>query len=260
MNPLLASLSVRAPLSVSLYTYGFLSYFLSNRFKGCFFIFLSVVFHFSFVYLVLAFIASNLVKINVKLSLLLSILFFSISSFVLPSLIPLIPIAQISDQYSNYVTNTAVGEGGEGISAQIVNMILFITVIYFFIAGLVFSPHKDDFFLNKIHSKLLILVPFICLSAFQYLVFYRYSLSVLLIFCIYLLSFIYKYKNNLLFISLGVILVVNLIIVDLYIRKNSLIYGEPITQAFLSPILNIEYTDAEYREVLKYIDKNGLLK
>ena len=261
LNPLVLSLSLRAPLAMSLFTYGFVNLVLLRKRKACFYFILSVIFHFSFLYLVAAIFISGFLKVGGKFAALASVLFFLIANSFLPILITFIPFEQVNSQYSNYITNTAVGEGKEGFSALVVNVILFSIISFFMIGSLFLSVKKSSFDVLRIYrNKLLVLIMFVCLSAFQYLVFFRFSFSIILIEYIYILVYFNFFGGRILLIALICILSLNLIVVDVYIRKDSLILGSPITLAFLPPVHTLLYTDFEYRMFLDMIDKDGILK
>ena len=55
----------------------------------------------------------------------------------------------------------------------------------------------------------------------------------------------------------SIFIFIQFIVIDVYIKKDSIIYGEPVKMAVFPVFQILNYTDDEYRKHLMSIDEDG---
>lgn len=260
-NPLIISLGLRSYLSSALFTYSVLQISLNREKKYYSLIILSIFIHFSALYLTIFFLISRFIKIKKFTALIISIVALTLSSIVIPYFIQYIPIASIQEHSLNYTNNqfTGIENTSKSFNALIINNFSYFIIIFFWILFYIKKSTSNPYY-NDYKNILNFFSIAICLSSVTGLIFYRFSSYLIILLFIYIatqeLIFI---KNKLSILLITIILTLNLVLIDIFIRKDSIINGKPLQMAFLPTPQILIYTDHEYRKFLNKIDDEGYI-
>ncbi|WP_214001793.1 EpsG family protein [Acinetobacter variabilis] len=260
-NPLIISLGLRSYLSSALFTYSVLQISLNREKKYYSLIILSIFIHFSALYLTIFFLISRFIKIKKITALIISILALTLSSIVIPYFIQYIPIASIQEHSLNYTNNqfTGIENTSKSFNALIVNNFSYFIIIFFWILFYIKKSASNPYY-NDYKNILNFFSIAICLSSVTGLIFYRFSSYLIILLFIYIATQELIFIKNKLSISLiTIILTLNLVLIDIFIRKDSIINGKPLQMAFLPTPQILIYTDHEYRKFLNKIDDEGYI-
>lgn len=260
VDPILASLGLRFSAASALFSYGALLILIEkNNKKGFLFLFISILFHMSILYLIIFLLISLFVNINKRMALFFSLISLFISGFFMGVISGYIPFVNVSQQFLDYLDNKGTGYDPNAIlggSAIIVVFLSRLKNIIFWIFYYISPQVKDKNFL-KFSNGLNVLSIGVCLSAMTSIVFFRYAYGVLPLIYLFMAIGFYKNKNNILFIFIFIFMVFQFIIIDVYIKKDSLIYGKPVQMVVFPVFQVLNYTDGEYRKHLMFIDEDG---
>ncbi|MFW2096876.1 hypothetical protein ACG9ZL_11750 [Acinetobacter sp. ULE_I057] len=261
INPIFASTVLRAYLASGFFMYGVFLVIFKEKKIGYILVLFSAFFHLSFAYLIIFFILSRFFKISKNIAFVVSLFSIMFSFVFISYLIDFIPFELIKIQFSNYLTNTNTGadSGSGNFQAFIVNSILALTNICF--ALLYFMNVLPKVEKAKEYSNFLnFLIISGCLASISFIVFIRYFTHITLFSYVYIVVFLVfingrKIVNCLLIL----ILCINFLLIDIYIRKDSLLNGNPISMVLISPLQIMFYSDEEYRKMLKIVDYQGYI-
>ncbi|WP_215900939.1 EpsG family protein [Acinetobacter bereziniae] len=259
IDPILASLGLRFSAASAIFSYGVMLSLVDNNRKGFIYVFLSVFFHLSIIYLIIYFILSFFFIANKKTALILSIASLFLSGVFIKNAADYIPFVNISQQLLDYMDNRGTGYDPDAILGGSAIVVVFLArskQIIFWILYYI-SPQLKDKRLGRFSNALNILSIGVCLSALTPIIFFRYAFGVLPLIYIFMSIVFYTYRSKLVLFFLLIYMTAQFLIVDLYIKKDSLLYGKPI-QMIVFPIFQVvNYSDDDYRKHLRFIDEDG---
>ena len=259
LNPIFASTVLRAYMASGLFMYGTFLIIFSEKKRGYLYVGMSILFHLSFAYLVLFFLVSRVIKIEKTVAFIVSCFAITISLVFISYLIDLIPFELVKIQFSNYLTdnNTGADAGAGNFQAVIINCIIVLThILLCLIYFLTRIPKAEKAFEYSNLVNFMIIAG--SLTSISFTLFTRFFSHISLFTFVYIMIFIiFISKNKIVSFALSLILLVNFLLIDVYIRKDSLLNGSPIAMVTVTPLQIFLYSDMEYREMLKNINYHG---
>ncbi len=259
VDPILASLGLRFSAASALFSYGALLILIENNKKGFIYLFISILFHLSIAYLVVFLLISFFVNINKKVALIFSLISLLISGFFMNLVADYIPFVNISQQFIDYLDNKGTGYDPNAVLGTSAIFVVFLSrsknIIFWIFYYFSREIENRDFV--KFSNGLNILSIAVCLSAMTSIVFFRYAFGVLPLIYIFMAIVFYKNKGAISLMFVSIFIFIQFIVIDVYIKKDSIIYGEPVKMAVFPVFQILNYTDDEYRKHLMSIDEDG---
>lgn len=257
INPIVVGLVMRNYLSLTFFIYGFVNFYFGKKSKSLIFFALSILSHFSFIGIILVFILSFFVKLNRVNTFFLVILGLFFSKIVFSKFIYLLPGVGVQEHYSAYLDYSQYAEYTN-------NMILATYISYglksciIFLSFLIYSARSQFKELFNIMLWLLVAVSFVVVSDTAAERIFNVATVFSYIFIIFNLT---GSSRDLIFSFFLIICVVfYFVILDVYMYRYSILYGDYFKNTFYPVFQFFLYTDDSYRELIKYLNSDGSWK
>ncbi|KQN43711.1 hypothetical protein ASE93_18255 [Serratia sp. Leaf50] len=263
INVIAGALGLRFYIAIALVTKGItVFYFKENKKQAIIYCILSLLFHFSMAVVVMAFIASNFIKLNKKFTPLLFIAGFITSSVLLLFVINsgwLGFIGQyVKAGYIDFSGNADVDTKGNAVLVLVWRYIL--VVMLFFVSYFYkFSPDEDKRVVRFINFVNVFLVVS-SLTALSATAFNRYLIAVGSF--LLLLNFFIAIKNKRKGVTLfnmifTIVFIVNFLFQNIYLQRRPLMLGEMWRGLYTPSLIAMTRSDDDFKLLLKEIDDDG---
>lgn len=257
LNPIVVGLVMRNYLSLSFFIYGFVNFYFGKKSKTLIFFTLSIFSHFSFIGVIFIFVLSFFIRLNKIKTLFLIILGLVFSKIVFSKFIFLLPGVGIQDHYSSYLDYSQYADYTN-------NMILATYMSYtlksciIFLSLLLYSVRSQFKEIFNIMLWFLVAVSFVNVSDTAAERIFNVATVFSYIFIMFNLTSRKRDFLYLIFLTLSIVLY--FVILEVYMYRYSILYGDYLKNVFYPVFQFFLYTDESYRELINYLNSDGSWK
>lgn len=254
------ALGLRFGAAVSFFIYGAtVTLTSSKKLKGCIFLILAMLMHFSMLVPVAVLLGSFFVKINRKITPLYCLLAYLASNFIFFSLFNTIQLGDINSYAeSGYIDGKFSSADTSGNALIMIGLkflfFLFLYAIFYFskakLPERIKHPAAYESFIN-----MFLVVCFIFSISFS--AFSRYLNGVLLYFVFTYVMLSYPSLRKVIKMSLIFFVIINFSLQYIYAQRRAIMYGEMWRGLYISPIVSLYNPNELTRVYLKKIDQDG---
>ncbi|KAB7895201.1 hypothetical protein GA565_03935 [Rouxiella sp. S1S-2] len=248
------ALGLRFGLSIAISVYGVTTYFSGSKKKGLLAMIVAITVHFSMALVLMCFIASKFITLSKKSVIPLSIMAFLISATALPFILNQFSFLSVA-QYalSGYVES---GWADASTNLNTLGVFLVRNLLQFGVLVL-FLLDKNKY--PKIDNFLCLLIPVTFLMSLSFSAVQRYLVVCNLILLSRVLPSYYDvmFKKKMILIFFTGYIVLSGLLLDIYVQRIAIIWGQLWKSYYTSPITLLYYSDQDFKNYLKEVGADG---